>query len=288
MLFPPACTLSSLLALDGLNTPLRTLATAPAQARGYGPFGEHGPTAHGTRHSAFTGQWREPYGHYLLGNGYRAYSPRLLRFHSPDNLSPFDAGGLNAYAYCAAEPVNRDDPSGHAFFSSPRVGAVARPLRLTHISRLQPRAVNPFASVEAFAAPGAIPRVHRLQQLARTAAPVIPGGAIAPGPVGGKIARASERVMPGLIIGRFRKPTLTMPVPGPANVTRPSQPLYVSHAPISPVLPAADLSRPFRKRTQVAPPQRQPKPAVLRAKHRADQKKNLANALARLRANCAP
>ncbi|WP_199406689.1 RHS repeat-associated core domain-containing protein [Chromobacterium sp. ATCC 53434] len=48
-----------------------------------------------------------------LGNGYRAYNPALMRFHCPDDLSPFGAGGANPYAYCAADPVNRADPSGH-------------------------------------------------------------------------------------------------------------------------------------------------------------------------------
>ncbi|WP_434628623.1 RHS repeat-associated core domain-containing protein [Chromobacterium sp. CV08] len=48
-----------------------------------------------------------------LGNGYRAYHPALMRFHSPDSLSPFGAGGINPYAYCAGDPVNRADPSGH-------------------------------------------------------------------------------------------------------------------------------------------------------------------------------
>ncbi|WP_409313531.1 RHS repeat-associated core domain-containing protein [Pseudomonas putida] len=50
---------------------------------------------------------------YLLGNGYRAYSPYLMRFHSPDNLSPFGKGGRNAYAYCEGDPTNNFDPSGH-------------------------------------------------------------------------------------------------------------------------------------------------------------------------------
>lgn len=54
-------------------------------------------------------------GHYLLDNGYRAYNPVLMRFNSPDSLSPFGEGGLNAYAYCAGDPVNRSDPSGHGF-----------------------------------------------------------------------------------------------------------------------------------------------------------------------------
>jgi RHS repeat-associated protein len=55
---------------------------------------------------------------YLLGNGYRAYNPRLMRFHSPDSLSPFEQGGLNAYMYCGGEPVMNKDPTGHVFFPS--------------------------------------------------------------------------------------------------------------------------------------------------------------------------
>jgi len=56
-------------------------------------------------------------GHYLLGNGYRAFNPVLMRFHSPDSLSPMGAGGINCYAYCGGDPVNNIDPSGHAFKS---------------------------------------------------------------------------------------------------------------------------------------------------------------------------
>lgn len=52
-------------------------------------------------------------GHYLLGNGYRAFNPVLMRFNTPDVSSPFGKGGLNAYAYCLGDPVNRSDPSGH-------------------------------------------------------------------------------------------------------------------------------------------------------------------------------
>jgi RHS repeat-associated protein len=48
-----------------------------------------------------------------LGNGYRVYHPVLSRFSAPDSWSPFGAGGINPYAYCAGDPVNRADPSGH-------------------------------------------------------------------------------------------------------------------------------------------------------------------------------
>lgn len=64
---------------------------------------------------AYCGQLRDPStGNYHLGNGHRTFDPLLMRFHSPDRLSPFGAGGLNAYSYCMGDPVNRNDPSGRA------------------------------------------------------------------------------------------------------------------------------------------------------------------------------
>ncbi|KAL7966705.1 hypothetical protein HDV63DRAFT_413076 [Trichoderma sp. SZMC 28014] len=59
----------------------------------------------------FNGQWRDPItGWYHLGNGCRVYNPVLMRFHSPDQRSPFLSGDINAYAYCLNDPVNRVDP----------------------------------------------------------------------------------------------------------------------------------------------------------------------------------
>jgi RHS repeat-associated protein len=63
---------------------------------------------------AFTGVLREVAGGYLLGNGYRMYSPALRRFCSPDSLSPFGEGGINAYVYCVGDPINLADANGHS------------------------------------------------------------------------------------------------------------------------------------------------------------------------------
>lgn len=49
---------------------------------------------------------------YQLGHGHREYDPAIMRFTSADGLSPFGKGGINAYAYCENDPVNKSDPSG--------------------------------------------------------------------------------------------------------------------------------------------------------------------------------
>lgn len=63
----------------------------------------------------FNGERSDPFsGLYHLGNGYRAYNPILMRFNCPDSLSPFGEGGVNPYAYCFGDPINKSDPSGHS------------------------------------------------------------------------------------------------------------------------------------------------------------------------------
>lgn len=84
------------------------------QAKAYSAYGDTEHTAGNTRVPGFNGERRDPgTGASHLGNGYRAYSPVLMRFNCPDSMSPFGAGGINPYAYCAGDPVNNSDPSGH-------------------------------------------------------------------------------------------------------------------------------------------------------------------------------
>ena len=104
---------AQLLATNVQRSVLHTLSAGGSHASGYGPYGY--PSAQHGQQSllGFNGELPDPVtGHYLLGNGHRAYNPVLMRFNSPDRLSPFSAGGINAYAYCKGDPVNRVDPSG--------------------------------------------------------------------------------------------------------------------------------------------------------------------------------
>lgn len=73
---------------------------------------------------------------YALGNGHRFYSPIFMRFHSPDGLSPFGQGGLNAYCYCEGDPINSSDPSGQ--MKSMKTGLTAEFKRLGIPSAFKP------------------------------------------------------------------------------------------------------------------------------------------------------
>lgn len=101
-----------LLATDLQQSVLSDLRAQKLNHHAYTPYGFHGGPQAAGPHLGFNGQLREPTGWYHLGNGHRVYNPVLMRFHSPDQLSPFGAGGINPYAYCSGSPVDRVDPSG--------------------------------------------------------------------------------------------------------------------------------------------------------------------------------
>jgi RHS repeat-associated protein len=78
----------------------------------YAPYGFSGAEENPSI-LAFTGQWIDfESACYPLGVGRRSFSPTLGRFISPDSLSPFGKGGLNAYGYCEGDPINYTDPTG--------------------------------------------------------------------------------------------------------------------------------------------------------------------------------
>jgi RHS repeat-associated protein len=136
---------ATLLATDQQRSVLQLVGATQARLLAYTPYG-HRPAENGLLSPlGFNGERSDPVtGHYLLGNGYRAFNPVLMRFNSPDSLSPFGAGGLNVYAYCAGDPLNRTDKTGHAsgFFAwvmksiSKTRANIYKPLRAESISTL--------------------------------------------------------------------------------------------------------------------------------------------------------
>ena len=83
------------------------------RTRNYDVYGQRELDVDGAR-TGFVGEVAEAdSGHYFLGD--RIYAPSLRRFLSCDTVSPFGAGGLNRYAYCAGDPLNRVDPTGNSW-----------------------------------------------------------------------------------------------------------------------------------------------------------------------------
>ncbi|SUD80775.1 YD repeat protein [Pseudomonas putida] len=104
-----------MLATDNNNSVLILQNKSQHSFDSYSPYG-HSPTLGETSAlTKFNGERKDPVSSlYLLGNGKRPFSNALMRFLSPDRLSPFGKGGINAYVYCSGDPVNFTDPSGQA------------------------------------------------------------------------------------------------------------------------------------------------------------------------------
>jgi RHS repeat-associated protein len=108
---------TGLLGNDLLGSAIQKLSASRLRRITYTSFGHAANLQSGS--VGFTGQVKEPgTAQYMLGNGYRGYSPTLMRFTAPDEISPFGKGGLNSYGYCHAQPITLSDPSGQ--FAIPR------------------------------------------------------------------------------------------------------------------------------------------------------------------------
>jgi RHS repeat-associated protein len=108
-----------LTASDAAGSVLSAGEGANREELAYSPYGEDQDKGNVTI-TGYTGQYRDPLlPGYMLGNGYRTYLPALMRFAQADSpaYSPFGRGGINPYAYCAGDPINRSDPSGRFFLT---------------------------------------------------------------------------------------------------------------------------------------------------------------------------
>ncbi|WEK31161.1 MAG: RHS repeat-associated core domain-containing protein [Candidatus Pseudomonas phytovorans] len=101
---------AALLKVDEAGSVLESRGDSLVGVSNYSPYGHTlSPTDIG-----FKGEWFNRFSRsYPLGNGYRDYSAVLMRFRSPDSLSPMGDGGINPYAFVSNDPVNWSDPSGH-------------------------------------------------------------------------------------------------------------------------------------------------------------------------------
>ncbi|WP_223465416.1 MULTISPECIES: RHS repeat-associated core domain-containing protein [unclassified Pseudomonas] len=112
---------ATLLVVDLKNSVLIEVDAGNLNLIAYSPYGQQSSQLGVMTRLGFNGELREVKPEwYLLGNGYRAYNPQLMRFHSPDSLSPFGEGGLNAYIYCGGEPVMNSDPTGQSIWAFSR------------------------------------------------------------------------------------------------------------------------------------------------------------------------
>lgn len=133
----------TLLVTDQAHSLLQSLSPVNSRKFSYTAYGHHPNVSGLSRLFGFNGEYPDDItGHYPLGHGNRFYNPVLMRFNSPDELSPFDDGGINSYAYCENDPINFFDPTGNAKFrmhitvlNRSRASVIIRPERPSVITK---------------------------------------------------------------------------------------------------------------------------------------------------------
>jgi len=84
----------TLLVTDQAHSLLQSLSPVNSRKFSYTAYGHHPIVSGLSRLFGFNGEYPDDItGHYPLGHGNRFYNPVLMRFNSPDELSPFDEGG---------------------------------------------------------------------------------------------------------------------------------------------------------------------------------------------------
>lgn len=129
----------NILATDQQTSVLSGVSSDVCRTHAYTPFGYRHPENKFSNLLGFNGELPDvTTGHYMLGQGRRAFNSVLMRFNSPDTLSPFGKGGINAYAYCGNDPVNWEDKSGKfrgriKYLLSPASSTRLRPTRSSNV-----------------------------------------------------------------------------------------------------------------------------------------------------------
>lgn len=137
------------LATDGNGSVLQVKTGQQLESLTYTAYGHSASQPSTLSLLGFNGECIDPAELYILGNGYRSHNPRLMRFLSPDSLSPFGKGGLNSYAYCGADPVNFTDPSGHFRL----FGRLFVPKLPKHVKNSPTRALPSYSERSRYAVP---------------------------------------------------------------------------------------------------------------------------------------
>ena len=104
---------SILLGTDAQGS-VRLEADSTVRTRRYTAHGAQAPDASEVAFG-YAGEQIEPLSGLSIPGGNRPYDPVLMCFLAPDTDSPFGPGGINPYAWCAGDPVNRVDPDGHSW-----------------------------------------------------------------------------------------------------------------------------------------------------------------------------
>lgn len=107
-----------LLTTDNKGSVLQVKTSQQVETHTFTAYGHSAPQPSALSILGFNGEYlNSNLPLYLLGNGHRSFTPALMRFQSPDSLSPFEAGGINPYCYCGGDPINRSDPTGRSWMS---------------------------------------------------------------------------------------------------------------------------------------------------------------------------